>query len=363
MDRATATPVCRDPRSRCAETRFFNPDSTDAKLYRALQKAFPFEVVDFINFSQNGDKLLFLVSSDRDPGAYYLLDTKTHKVKKLFALAPWIKPRQMAPRVPFRFRADDGMMLEGILTFPLHRKRKNLPMVLVPHGGPFGIRDSWYFDWDAQFLANRGYLVLQVNYRGSGGRGVKFENAGFRQWGTRIQQDLIDGVKWTIAHHFADPRRICVFGGSFGGYSALMSVIRAPDLFQCAIGYSGVYDLADLYENGDIQSTESGQNYLSTVIGHDKKRLAANSPDKLTARIDVPVFLAHGKDDKRAPFAQAEAMRDALKAAHKTVQWMAINGEGHGFYTEKDRAAFLSKMQAFLEKYIGPGTPQTRKIN
>lgn len=339
---------------------FLDRNAPDAKLYRALQQAFPGEVVDFINFSRDGGKLLFFVSSDRDPGTYYLLDTHTHDVTKLFAVAPWIKPQQMATREPIRFQADDGTMLDAILTFPPHRKHQDLPMVLVPHGGPYGIHDTWYFNWDAQFLANRGYLVLQVNYRGSGGRGVNFQHAGYGKWGTRIQQDLIDGVKWAIAHHFADPKRICVYGGSFGGYSALMDVIRAPHLFQCAIGYAGVYDLKMLLHKGNIQSTQTGRSYLATVLGHDPAKLAANSPDKLAAKIDVPVFLAHGKDDHQAPFAGALAMRAALKAAHKPFEWMAINGEGHGFYTEKDRAAFLTKMQAFLKQYIGPGAPPTR---
>ncbi|HET7663041.1 MAG TPA: prolyl oligopeptidase family serine peptidase [Rhodanobacteraceae bacterium] len=336
---------------------FIDPNLPDAKLYRALQKAFPTEVVNFINFDQDGGKLLFYVSSDRDPGTYYLLNTHTHKVRKLFAAAPWIKPGQMATRWPFKFKASDGMELEGILTFPLHRKQQNLPMVLIPHGGPFGVKDSWFFDRDAQFLANRGYLVLQVNYRGSSGRGLKFKKAGYRKWGTRIQQDLIDGVKWTIEHHFADPDRICVYGGSFGGYSALMSVIRAPHLFKCAIGYAGVYDLGMVYDNDDVKTSDYLGNYFSATLGKDKAKLEANSPDKLADEIDVPVFLAHGKDDSVAPFAQAKAMRDAFDAIHKSYEWMAVDGEGHGFYTEEHRAAFLTKMQAFLKKYIGPGAP------
>ncbi|HEX7338318.1 MAG TPA: prolyl oligopeptidase family serine peptidase [Rhodanobacteraceae bacterium] len=339
---------------------FLDPNAKDSKLYRALAKTFAPKVVDFINFDQDGGKLLFFVSSDRDPGTYYLIDTHTFKVRKLFAVAPWINPGQMAARQPFQFKASDGTELDGILTFPLHRAHKNLPMVLVPHGGPYGIRDSWDFDEDAQFLANRGYLVLQVNYRGSGGRGVKFENAGFGKWGTRIQQDLIDGVKWAIAQHYANPGRICVYGGSFGGYSALMTVIRAPHLFKCAIGYAGVYDLPMMFKEGNIQSTQSGKSYLAAVLGTDPAVLDANSPDKLADKIDVPVFLVHGKDDHQAPYDGALAMRKALKAAGKPFQWLAINGEGHGFYTEAHRVELLTQMQAFLAKYIGPGAPPAK---
>ncbi|WHZ18718.1 MAG: Prolyl oligopeptidase family protein [Rhodanobacteraceae bacterium] len=356
----TAPP--RQPFAAIAESGIPQPIFIDtnlpaAQLYQSLQKNFPGEFVDFIDFSEDGSKLLFFVSSDRDPGAYYLLDAKTRKANKLLAVEQWINPADMAERRPIRFKASDGLELDGFLTIPPHRSLSDLPMVLVPHGGPHGVEDDWFYDDDAQFLANRGYLVLQVNYRGSGGRGPDFEHAGYLKWGTRIQQDLIDGVQWAIGQHYADPKRICVYGGSFGGYSALMSAIRAPHLFKCAIGYSGVYDLKMMYEKGDVQDSKTGRSYLSAVIGRNDADLDANSPDKLADKIDVPVFLAHGEDDKRAPFAQAEAMRDALQAAHKSFEWMAVPYEGHGFYTEADRAAFLTKMQAFLEKYIGPGAP------
>ena len=341
---------------------FIDANLPAARLYQSLAKTFPGEFVDFINFSEDGSKLLFFVSSDRDPGAYYLFDARTRNANKLLAVEQWIKPDDMAERRPIRFKAGDGVELDGYLTIPPHRDLANLPMVLVPHGGPHGVRDDWFYDDDAQFLANRGYLVLQVNYRGSDGRGPDFEQSGYLKWGTRIQQDLIDGVKWAVSQHYADPNRLCVYGGSFGGYSALMSVIRAPHLFKCAIGYAGIYDLKMMYEKGDIRSSKTGRSYLTTVIGKDDADLDANSPDKLADKIDVPVFLAHGKEDKRAPFAQAEAMRDALEAAHKTYEWMAVPKEGHGFYTEADRADFLTRMQAFLEKYIGPGAPAASHV-
>ena len=334
---------------------YIDPTLPAAKLYMAISQKFPGEFVDFINFSEDGRELLFSVSSDRDPGAYYLIDTVHYKVVKLFAAAPWIDPSKMAERIPMHFKASDGLELEAILTVPNGVSMNNLPMVLLPHGGPHGISDDWFFDWDAQFLASRGYLVLQVNYRGSGGRGVSFEQAGYLKWGTRIQQDMIDGVKWAEQQHYADPNRVCVYGGSFGGYSALMSVIRAPKLFKCAIGYAGVYDLAMMYTKGDIRTHKYGRNYLATVIGKDAAALAANSPDKLADRIDVPVLLIHGKDDQRAPFAQAKAMRAALEAAHKPYEWMSKPDEGHGFYSEANNVDRLNLMQAFLAKYIGKG--------
>lgn len=354
------TPLPAQPFATITDTdvpkvNYLAPELPAARLHMALSKAFK-GFVRFIDYSEDGGQLLFSVSSDRDPGTYYLIDTKTNKVSKLFSPQPWIDPSRMAERRPLHFKASDGTELEAILTLPPGRGEANLPMVLLPHGGPHGVSDNWFFDTDAQFLASRGYLVLQVNYRGSGGRGLNFKEAGYLQWGTRIQQDLIDGVKWTIAEKYSDPKRICVFGASFGGYSAMMTTIRAPGLFKCAIGYAGVYDLAMMYDKGDVQERKSGRSYLNSVIGKSDADLAANSPDKLADKIDVPVLLIHGEDDQRAPFAQAKAMRAALDAAHKPYEWISKPGEGHGFYSEKNNIEFYNALQGFLDKHIGPKT-------
>ncbi|MFC5740272.1 alpha/beta hydrolase family protein [Dyella tabacisoli] len=333
---------------------YFDTNQPAAKLHMALSQKFP-GLVSFINYSEDGKQLLFSVSSDREPGTYYLIDTTHFKVSKLFAGAPWIDPAKMAERRPLRFKASDGLELEAILTLPPGRNESNLPMVLLPHGGPHGIEDNWFYDNDAQFLANRGYLVLQVNYRGSGGRGGNFKEAGYLKWGTRVQQDLIDGVKWAISENYADPKRICVFGASFGGYSAMMTTIRAPELFKCAVGYAGIYDLAMMYKKGDIGDNKFGRSYLNTVIGKDDADLAANSPVKLADKINIPVLLIHGEDDQRAPFAQAKAMRAALEAAHKPYEWLSKPGEGHGFYDEKNNVEFFNTLQTFLAKHIGEG--------
>ncbi len=347
-------PFAAVPATGVPKAIYIDANSSSAKLHMALSQKFQ-GFVDFIDYSEDGKQLLFSVSSDRDPGAYYLIDTTTFKVRKLFSAEEWIDPTQMAERRPVRFTASDGTELEAILTLPRGRNEANLPMVLLPHGGPHGVQDTWYYDTDAQFLANRGYLVLQVNYRGSGGRGADFKEAGYLQWGTRIQQDLIDGVKWAIGENYADPKRICVFGASFGGYSALMTVIRAPELFKCAVGYAGIYDLAMMYKKGDVRQSKSGRTYLKTVIGRDDADLDANSPDKLADKITVPVLLVHGEDDQRAPFAQAKAMRAALEAAHKPYEWLSKPGEGHGFYSEENNVEFYNRLQAFLEKNIGKG--------
>ena len=350
-------PFATIPAGGLPKVSYIDPALPAAKLHQALSLKFPGSYVNFINYSEDGGELLFSVSSDRDPGTYYLIGTHDYKVTKLFALAPWIDREKMAERRPMRFKASDGTELEAILTLPRGATQTDLPMILLPHGGPFDTRDDWFYDGDAQFLASRGYLVLQVNYRGSSGRGENFKEAGYLKWGTRIQQDLIDGVKWAIAEKYADPERICVYGASFGGYSAMMTTIRAPGMFKCAIGYAGVYDIGMLYAKGDIREEKSGRSYLKTVIGKDDADLAANSPDQLADKIHVPVLLVHGEDDQRAPFAQAKAMRAALEAAHNPCQWLSKPREGHGFYDEKNNVEFYTLLQAFVEKNIGAGVP------
>jgi dipeptidyl aminopeptidase/acylaminoacyl peptidase len=334
---------------------YIDPQAPIAKLHMALSQKFPGSFVRFVGFSEDGGELMFDVASDREPGRFMLINTKTYKVTKLFDAQPWVDPTKMAERRPLRFKASDGLELEAILTFPKDKAESNLPMVLVPHGGPHGIQDDWYFDEDAQFLANRGYLVLQVNYRGSGGRGSAFEQAGHLKWGTRMQDDLIDGVKWAIAQHFADPNRVCVYGASFGGYSALMSTIRAPGMFKCAVGYDGIYDLDMMYNKGDIKDSKFGRSYLTTVIGKDEADLAANSPARLADKINVPVFLVHGEDDQRAPFAQFKAMKAALDAAHKPYETLTKPDERHGFVKPANVEEFYNRLQAFLDKNIGSG--------
>jgi dipeptidyl aminopeptidase/acylaminoacyl peptidase len=348
-------PIAAAPITGIPTSTVINGSQPLAQVYQALSAKFQGEFVRFSSFSEDGTILVFKVDSDRDPGTYYLYDMRAKKIVSLFAESASIDPEKMGKRVPLRFTASDGTQIEAILTVPKGANMNNLPMVLLPHGGPFDYEDSWFFDTDAQFLASRGYLVLQVNYRGSGGRGPGFIGAGYGQWGTRIQQDLIDGVKWAEAQHYADPKRVCVFGASFGGYSAMMTVVRAPGMFKCAIGEAGIYDLAMMYDKGDVQERESGRNYLKQAIGDDQPNLAANSPDKLADKIDVPVLLIHGEADERAPFAQAKAMRAALEEAHKPYEWLTKPKEGHGFYKEENIVDMYNHVQGFLEKNIGPG--------
>ncbi len=209
----------------------------DAQLHKTLSALLSDSYVHFINFSDDGQPLLFSVRSERDPGSFYLFDKKVGKAALLFSNKQDIEAEHMAERRPIRFRARDGLELAGYLTLPKNPNKTKMPMVLVPHGGPFGVRDEWYFDSDAQFLARRGYAVLQVNFRGSDGRGPGFLEAGYREWGGKIMNDLIDGVKWTTAQPQIDANRVCVVGASFVGYAALMLPVREPGMFKCSVGY------------------------------------------------------------------------------------------------------------------------------
>jgi dipeptidyl aminopeptidase/acylaminoacyl peptidase len=340
------------------QTVYLDPDSQEAQFHRALSESFPGQLVSYINHSGDGDKSLVYVYSDRNPGVWYLFERADRRVTSLLLSREGLQAEQMGERRAIRFKASDGLELAGFLTVPAGiQDSRNLPMVLLPHGGPHGISDDWTFDTDAQFLASRGYLVLQVNFRGSGGRGYRFEHAGYRHWGSRMQDDLIDGVRWTIGQGLADASRICVYGASFGAYSAMMTAAKAPELFKCAAGASGVYDLKMMLSKGDIGDTRWGRNYLDRVIGSDPGVLRANSPVTLAPRIRIPVLLAHGELDERTPFAQARAMKSALENAGNAPEWMAVPKEGHGFYSDANNIAFYQRLEAFLGRHLGAAAP------
>ncbi len=335
------------------QVTYFDAAGPDAKLHQTLSAAFPGSVVHFINFTEDGGTLLFSVASDRDPGSYYLYHRSTGKADMLFESMTGIEPEDMRKQTPITFKTRDGVTLHGFLTMPEHVAGAKVPLVLMPHGGPFEISDHWYFDTDAQFLASRGYAVLQVNFRGSGERGVNFEEAGYRQWGGKIQDDLIDGIQWAISQGQIDGNRVCSYGVSFGGYSSLMLAAREPALIKCAVGYAGPYDLNWLIKSDNARASKTTASVLKRYLGDDKAELDRFSPVKLAAQITSPVLLVHGGKDKIVPLEHAEAMRAALIAVNRPPEWLLAPNEGHGFYDTANRTRFYEALTAFLDKHIG----------
>lgn len=332
-------------------TAFFDEASPEARLYRSLEAAFP-DPVRITSRTTDGRTALVYTWSDRNPGDYYLFDDQTKQASLLLSTRAWFDPDRMAERQPFSMQARDGLALHGFLTLPSGLEPAGLPMVVMPHGGPYGVQDTWGFDDSAQMLADAGYAVLQVNFRGSSGYGRAFHQAGARQWGRSMQDDVTDATLWAIEEGIADPSRICIAGGSYGGYAALMGVVREPALYQCAAGYIGVYDLPTMHTRGDVQRIGSGATFLRDWLG-EGPMLAEVSPTRLADRIRVPVFLAAGGADDRAPIAHSHMMERALREAGVPVETLYYPSEGHGFYREEHQREYYSRLLDFLARHLG----------
>ncbi|SDY05770.1 alpha/beta hydrolase family protein [Lysobacter enzymogenes] len=336
-------------------TVFFDKNSPEARQYKSLEAAFPGDAVRITSSSADGELSLVEVWNDRNPGDIFLFDNKNKNATHVISRRTWFDPANMATVKPVELRARDGLALHGYLTLPKGSEGKSLPMVVMPHGGPYNIQDRWQFDDDAQLLAAAGYVVLQVNFRGSSGYGDDFVEAGRRQWGGTMQDDVTDATRWAIAQGIADAGRVCIYGASYGGYAALMGAAREPSLYKCAAGYVGVYDLPLMHTRGDTQDTRSGATYLREWIGAPEA-VDKVSPTRLAAQIKVPVFLAAGGEDQRAPQLHSERMEKALREAGVPVESLYYKTEGHGFYEPAHKREFYSRLLAFLSKSLGGKT-------
>ncbi|QSX30367.1 S9 family peptidase [Shewanella cyperi] len=328
---------------------FVNPEDEHAKLMKSLLAALPGHQVQIVSEDTNGELAVITAFNDRNPGDYYLFNRKTNKLRYLVSVNDALDPEKMAEVKPFEVIAQDGTKLMAYLTLPHGVDAKNLPLVVNPHGGPHGIRDRWEFNSQNQYLASLGLAVLQVNFRGSGGYDYAFEAAGYGKWGSDMQNDIIDATRQVIANGTADKDRVCIVGTSFGGYSALQSSILAPDLFKCAVGIAGVYDLEMMFDEGDIQKRVSGRAYLKDVLPKDKATLHAMSPAYNVDKLKAKLMLVHGGKDDRTPIEQFEALEKALKAKDYPYQKLVVDNEGHGFYNEKNRVMLYSELKNFLK--------------
>ncbi|MCE5233070.1 MAG: alpha/beta fold hydrolase [Mizugakiibacter sp.] len=339
----------------------FDRSTPDVQALVALMQQFPGESVRFVSGTRDGSKTVVLVDADADPGTFYLLDNKANKLTPLLARAPWIDPERMASKQPIEFAARDGLDLHGYLSLPPGRENaKHLPMVVLVHGGPYGVRDDWDYDSDVQALATHGYAVLQVNFRGSGGYGYGFERAGWREWGGKMQDDVTDATRWAIAQGYADPGRICIMGASYGGYAALEGAVKESDLYRCAIGYVGVYDLRLMYTRGDIPQSTYGENYLKRVLGTDMDDLARRSPLYNLDRLKARVMLVVGGRDQRVPPVQGQSLHAKLQERGIAHEWLYKPNESHGFYDEANVAELYAKVVQFLDSNIGSASAATQ---
>jgi len=332
----------------------FDMDSPAARALAALMKQFPGESVRFVSGTRDGRLSVVLVEADADPGTFYLFDPGTNTLTPLLRRAAWIDPRSMATKQPFAFAARDGLKLHGYVSYPPgHEHDRHLPTVVVVHGGPYFVRDRWDYDPDVQALATHGYAVVQVNFRGSGGYGYAFEKAGWREWGGRMQDDVTDATRWAIAQGIADPQRVCIYGASYGGYAAIEGAVKEPDLYKCAIGYVGIYDLPRLFRDGDTHQSPAGRNYLRRQVGTDMAELARRSPINQLDTLKARVMLVVGGQDPRVPPVQGIELHKALLRRNVAHVWLEKPGEMHGFYDEDNIAELYGRMLEFIDASIG----------
>lgn len=299
---------------------------------------------------------MIYAGSDRTYGTYYLYNVKEDKLAKVTDVAPWIKEEDMVPMNPVTYTSRDGLTIEGYLTLPkgyTMENAKNLPVVVNPHGGPWA-RDTWGYNPEVQFLANRGYAVLQMNFRASTGYGRKFTELGYKQWGQTMQNDITDGVEWLIKKGIADPKRVAIYGGSYGGYATLAGVTFTPDLYACAIDYVGVSNLFTFMQTIPPY-WKPLLDMMYEMVGDpvkDKEMMEKYSPVFHVDRIKAPLLVAQGANDPRVNKAESDQMVEALKKRGVEVEYMVKDNEGHGFHNEENKFDFYRAMEKFLDAHL-----------
>lgn len=331
-------------------------DKDEEEIRKKLEAQLPGYNVGVTSMSKDENIRLIYAGNDRTYGTYYLYNVKENKLTKVADIAPWIKEEEMCAMNPITYTSRDGLTIEGYLTLPkgyTMENAKNLPVVVNPHGGPW-IRDSWGYNPEVQFLASRGYAVLQMNFRASTGYGRKFTELGYKQWGQTMQNDITDGVKWLVKEGIADPKRVAIYGASYGGYATLAGVTFTPDLYACAVDYVGVSNLLS-FMNTIPPYWKPLLDMMHEMIGDpetDKEMMEKYSPVFHVDQIKAPLFIAQGANDPRVNKAESDQMVEALKKRGVEVEYMVKENEGHGFSNEENKFDFYRAMEKFLDKYL-----------
>ncbi len=333
------------------EMKFLDPEVE--KRYNRLKKELGEYEVVITGVNKNEDKFLVRTYSDRSLGSYYFYDLNSDKLSKIAEVSPWINEKELAVMKPVSYTSRDGLTINGYLTLPVGVEAKNLPVVMNVHGGPWA-RDNWGYNPEVQFLANRGFAVLQVNFRGSTGYGRKFWEASFREWGKKMQDDVSDGAKWLISQGIANPKKIGIYGGSYGGYATLAGLAFTPELYACGVDYVGVSNLFTFMKTIPPY-WEPFRKMMYEMVGNpevDSALFVSASPVFHADKIVAPLFVAQGKMDPRVNVAESDQMVEAMKKRGVEVEYLVKDNEGHGFRNQENRFDFYGSMEKFLSKHL-----------
>lgn len=331
-------------------------DAEEEQLRQRIKAHFPNQRYGIADTDKAEANYLIYVGGDRTRGSYWHYNALTDEAKKIADLAPWIKSDEMNAMHPVCYTTRDGLQIEAYLTLPdglTPDTAKQLPVVVNPHGGPWA-RDCWGYSSEVQFLSNRGYAVFQMNFRGSTGYGRHFLEASYKQWGLKMQDDITDGVKWLIEKGIANPKRIAIYGGSYGGYATLAGLTFTPDLYACGIDYVGVSNLFTFMQTIPPYWRPMLEMMYEQVghPEHDADQLAATSPALHADKIKVPLFVAQGANDPRVNKAESDQMVEALRQRGVVVEYMVKDNEGHGFHNQENRFDFYRAMERFLKAHL-----------
>lgn len=327
-------------------------DDYFVRQQKMLDRALPGQEAWIASSSRDKSKMIIYSTSAKDPGSFYLYEPTAKKMDRFAGINDRIEPNLMATTTYETYTARDGIPIPAYVTIPRDQKAANLPLVIMPHGGPYGVRDTMNFNMEVQFLANRGYAVLQPNFRGSGSYGESFFKLGEGQMGRSMQDDLDDGMDWLVKRGIVDPQRVCIVGSSYGGYAALWGVTRNPERYRCAASFAGVTDFnKQLRFDRRFLKSRYSKKWRKTVEGEDDFDLDDVSPVRMIDQLKRPVLLVHGKKDSRVPYSQFTLYKEKLESRNAKAVFVTYEEEGHGLKDFENRKDWLDQLEKFLDEH------------